>query len=148
MQLKFKLCGLLNSTSTSQGLAGIIMLWPSSLTLPGDDLLSTSPRFFYMPLGIQWHGTAIIATVQATMYPPTRDWRKTACQASMLPTRPPGWSFHTAIKYAHYIFSPYTKIIYRFHTISTLMCCKTSIFLTTHKRNIIYDINMIWELYY
>ena len=47
----------------------------------------------YVPFGIKWHGTAIIVIIRVTMYAPDRPgiepWL-TACQASMLPARPPG----------------------------------------------------------
>ena len=40
----------------------------------GDDLLSMSPMFFWVPLGIQWHRTAIIVIIESLCIPLTRDW--------------------------------------------------------------------------
>ena len=59
--VKLKLCGLFNAHINRLG-----SYWDNhvfdllDLTLLGDYLWSTSPRFFYVPLGIQWHRTAIV----------------------------------------------------------------------------------------
>ena len=53
-------------TSTDQGHTGTIIISPWL----GDDILSTSSRFLYMSMRIQWHSTAIIVIIRVTIYDP------------------------------------------------------------------------------